>query len=242
MSNKYLIKKLDSWEEYFEYRINDFIGKDAIYYKRLIRYTTEDAINIIITIQTKLRSTVNHITEKIYEAMESQNLLRTDGTFYEDGKLREMSSGLKPMIEKTKMKFESGLDFVDADLITFIEKYFNNLPAGMLLKLVKFVATDEKHVDRKKMSQVIEDIIVIDYEYLNRIDINPLDKSNVLLIISNLKNYWSSSKVKNPKMDEIKKYILKLSYIATGRKTSWMNVANTIAFTVYIYVFGLKNT
>jgi len=240
MSNKFLIKKLDSWEEFFEERINDFIGKDSIYYKRLIRYTTEDAINIIITLQTKLRSVVKNIAREIYDVLEKNNAIKTEEMFYQDGKLKETSQGLRVMIENIKLKYNSGLDFVDADLAKFIEKYFNNLPDGMLVKMLKFVATDDKHIDRKKMSEVLEKIIVIDYEYLNRIDINPLDKTQVLLIITNLKNYWSSSKVKNPEMEKIKKYLYKVSMLATGRKTSWMNVANVIAFTVYVYVFALK--
>ena len=82
----------------------------------------------------------------------------------------------------------------------------------------------------------------INYEYLNRIGINPLDKANVFLIMTNIKNYWSSSKVKNEKMKKIKSKLYKFSLIATGRKTKWMNVANVIAFVVYVYVLGLKNS
>jgi len=118
---------------------------------------------------------------------------------------------------------------------------FNNLPEGMLEKLVKYLVSDDAIKEVKKVEEIIEKSIIINYEYLNRIGIDPLDKGKVFIIITNIKNYWSSSKVKNNDMKKIKKEVYKYSLIATGRKTKWMNVANVIAFVIYIYVIGLKS-
>ena len=242
LSNKYLIKQLDSWEEFFEYRIKDFIGPKSPYYKQLLRYKTEDAVNIIITLQTKLRSVLKNIARIMYRIKEQEeSTITQEAIFHQDGNMKEFSSGLKPMIEKTKLLFNNRLDFVDIELIRFIEKMFNNLPEGMLEKLVKYLVSDDAIKEVKKIEEIIEKSIIINYEYLNRIGIDPLDKGKVFLIITNIKNYWSSSKVKNNDMKKIKKEVYKYSLIATGRKTKWMNVANVIAFVIYIYVIGLKS-
>jgi len=243
LSNKYLIKQLDSWEEFFEYRVKDFIGKKSPYYKQLIRYTVDDAVNIIITLQTKLRSVFKNITKIMYELKEQEeSVVEHEAMFHNDGNMKEFSSGPKVMIEKTKIMFHNRLEFIDIGLIKFIEKMFNNLPEGMLEKLVKYVVSDDAIDEIKTLEWIIEKTIIINYEYLNRIDISPLDKSKIFLIITNIKNYWSSSKVKNEDMVKIKKELYKLSLVATGRKTKWMNTANVIAFVIYIYVMGLKNT
>ena len=243
LSNKYLIKQLDSWEDFFEYRVKDFIGKDSPYYKQLIRYTTEDAINIIITLQTKLRSVFKNIRNIMYRIKnEEEDTIKSESMFHQDGNMKEFSSGLKPMIEKTKLLYNNRIDFIDSDLVNFIEKLFNNLPSGMLMKLLKWSVSDDAINYIKDIENIIEESIIINYEYLNRIGINPLDKANVFLIMANIKNYWSSSKVKNEKMKKIKSKLYKFSLIATGRKTKWMNVANVIAFVVYVYVLGLKNS
>jgi len=243
LSNKYLIKQLGSWEEFFEYRIKDFIGNKSPYYKQLIRYTVDDAINIIITLQTKLRSVFKNITRIMYRIKEQEeSTITEESMFHQDGNMKEFSSGIKPMIEKTKLLLNNRVDFIDSELINFIENMFNNLPSGMLDKLIKYVVSDDNIKEIKKVEEIVEKSMIINYEYLNRIGIDPLDKAKVILIINNIKNYWSSSKVKNHDMKKIKKELYRYSLVATGRKTKWMNVANVIAFVVYAYTIGLKNT
>ena len=243
LSNKYLIKQLDSWEAFFEYRIKDFIGHKSPYYKQLINYTVDDAINIIITLQTKLRSVFKNITIIMYRIKnEEESVIKSESMFHQDGNMKDISAGLKPMIEKTKMLYNNRTDFIDNELIAFIEKMFNNLPAGMLYTMVKYLVSDDAEKEFKNVEHIIDRSIVLNYEYLNRIEIEPLNKTKIFLIITNIKNYWSSSKVKNHEMKKIKEQVYKYSLISTGRKTKWMNVANVIAFVIYIYTVGLKNT
>jgi len=243
LSNKYLIKQLDSWEAFFEYRVKDFIGKKSIYFNQIVRYKTDDAVNIIVTLQTKLRSVFKNITRIMYRIKEEEeSVIKQESMFHNDGNMKEFSAGIKPMIEKTKMLYNNRLDFVDTELIAFIEKMFNNLPAGMLLTMVRYLVSDDAEKEFKHVEEIIDKSIIINYEYLNRIEIDPLDKSKIFIIITNIKNYWSSSKVKNTDMKHIKEKVYKYSLISTGRKTKWMNVANVIAFVIYIYITGLKNT
>ena len=243
LSNKYLIKQLDSWEEFFEYRVKDFVGKKSPYYKKMINYSVDDAINIIITLQTKIRSVFKNITRIMYRIKEQEeDVVKSESMFHQDGNMKDHSNGLKPMIEKTKTLYQNKIDFIDSGLISFIEKMFNNLPAGMLEKMLKYLVSDENTKEIKKVESIIEKSIIVNYEYLNRIGVDPLSKSNVFLMISNIKNYWSSSKVNVPDMKHMKKDLYKYSLLATGRKTKWMNVANSIAIVIYIYVLAIKNT
>lgn len=244
LSNKYLIKQLDNWEQFFEKRIDDFIEKNGIYYKRLIRYSTEDAINIIITLQTKIRSVLKNLARIMYGLLEETNHIKSDSMFYEDGNMKEVSTGVKPMIEKIKTTYINKTDFIDEPLVSFIERMFNSLPEGLLLKTLNELVNDEEEelIKAKDMLEILEKSIILNYEYLNRLGINPLDKTKIYLIITNIKNYWSSSKVKNKDMDNIKKTLFKTFVKATGRKTKWMIVADVIAFIVYVYSLALKKT
>jgi hypothetical protein len=148
LSNKYLIKQLDSWEDFFEYRVKDFIGNKSPYYKQLIKYTTEDAVNIIITLQTKLRSVFKNIASIMYRIKEQEEeVISKESMFHQDGNMKEFSSGIKPMIEKVKLLYNNRIDFIDTDLIKFIENMFNNLPSGMLLKLLNYLVLDKEDFD-----------------------------------------------------------------------------------------------
>jgi len=87
---------------------------------------------------------------------------------------------------------------------------------------------------------MLEDILTINIEYLQRYDINIEDRSNIPKALVMIKNYWSSSKVKNEKMTAIKKYLLNYASICTGKRTKWILVTLVIAFVLYVFLRSLK--
>lgn len=60
LSNKFLIKKLGSWQKVFEYRAKDLLPGN-IHFSRLQNYDTSEAIRVILDLQTKLNDMFKNI-------------------------------------------------------------------------------------------------------------------------------------------------------------------------------------
>jgi hypothetical protein len=100
---------------------------------------------------------------------------------------------------------------------------------------------DEKKNPPKVFYPIVEKMLKVNFEYLQRININPYDRTKIPEIIVKIRQYWSSSKVNNKDMKEVKKYLQRKVRDCTKRTTSWFTAAVANAFVVYLMLRIYKN-
>jgi len=244
LSHKYLIKQLGSWQEVFDYRVKKCLEKSSPFYKRLVRLTTEDAVRIIIDIQTKLRSNVISIYKILVEVVNNKEAMNTvDATFTggenNEKQVRDVDS-LNKYVNIMKQITYSPNDFIDHDLVTVVVSLFPNIKEDLITKFLVCM-TEERINKPKNYYPLLEKMIYINLEYLQRWNVNISDRSTIPKALVMVRNYWSSSKVKNKDMDEIKNYLRRMAKVCTGKRTSWLVNSLSIAFVTYVFLRMLKN-
>jgi len=259
LSHKYLIKQKGTWIELFTYRARECIDKGSTNYRKLDRYTTEDACNIITDIQTKIRSAFVELNKVLVEVVKNGEKINMEkDTFVGGEKMEKQVKDVELSYHKlinniTDIAYKTNT-FTNDRLVRVTSELFNNINEDLLYKMVKCSTYHEAHdfkyiykllkYDKKKVKdpyiKLLQDIITIDIDYLQRIDeINNIE-TRLPIILVKIRNYWSSSKVKNDKMKAIKKYLYHLAIRCTGKKTSWLASALAIAFAVYVFLRSLK--
>jgi len=243
LSHKFLIKKLGSWQEVFEYRTKDCTDKNATNRNKLINYNTKNAELIITDIQTKLRSMLLTIYNVLVEVVKEKSSIQTESSTYVGGERDEKQVSSKDTLAKYVSVIQhvayNPNDFIDLDLVKVIDSLFNNVNQNIILKFLACM-TDEKKNDPKHYFKILELIVSISLDYLQKMNINIEDRSNITRALILIKNYWSGSKVKSKDIDTVKRYLQKKAKICTGKRTKWIISSLTIAFICYIFLRMLK--
>jgi len=245
LSHKYLIKQHRNWQEVFEYRVKNCLDKKSPNYKKLDRFNTEDAIRIISDIQTKLREQVKQIYKILIDILEKNDIIQQESSTFvggekEEEQIKSVTSTNIDYITVIKNSIFNKNDFVIDDLIKVVDSLVPNSTFDLLKQTLNCISDTDDEKEKQKILIYAEEVIVISLDYLQRINLNIRDRKYIPKALVLIKNYWSSSKVKNPTMEEIKKYFREKSFKCTGKKTSWLLVSLSIALVVYIFLRSLK--
>lgn len=256
LSYKFILKRLNSWGELFNYRADDVLDKNSVTYAKLLRYTTEDAIRTVTAIQTKIRAGLLTIYGVLIEVKNSKQYITGDGLTYVGGdnnekQIKDVGSTTASYSNNIRQIKYSPPDFVDRDIVNIVHDMYDTVDIDIFNKLLISMCDEKLHKKIKiklkryknnvdHYDSVLEDILSISFEYLQRLNINISDRSNIPESLTLLKNYWSSSKVKNEKMDDIKRYLRDMALVLTGRRTKWLITTLVLSFTLYVYLRSMK--
>ena len=245
LSHKFLIKKLGSWQDVFEYRAKDCTDKKATNRIKLLNYNTKNAELIVNDIQTKLRSLLNSIYEVLVEVVKNKSAIQTESSTYVGGEKDEKQVSFKDNQSKytnilQQISYNPN-DFIIMDLVKVVDSLFTNTNQDLLLKMLRCMTNEEKNPP-KQYFKIIEKVVSVSLDYLQKMNINIEDRSNIPRALVLIKNYWSGSKVKNRNIDIVKRYLQKKAKICSGKKTKWIISSLTIAFIVYLFLRMLKTS
>jgi len=258
LTYKYIIKQVNSWQETFTRRTLDCVSPKGPNYKRLIRYTTEDAIRVVIDIQTKIRSSIKTIYNVLIKVLEEGDIIQSDqATFVggekEEKQVKDIETGQHRYINNILHIAYSPNDFIDMNAVKIVDNMVSNVNSDLIIKFLKCM-TSREFVEEygnkfKKIlgdnikdphTEVLKKILLIDIEYLQRYDININDKSKLPKMLVMIKNYWSSSKVNNEEMKKIKAFLANMAVVCTKKKTKWLITSLVIAYVTYVFLRSMR--
>ena len=240
LSNRYLIKKLGSWNEVLEHR-SKAVVTGGLHYKGLSTYKTTDVEKAIADLQGRIRETIKNIYVVLIEVKKEGNKVSSTSIIEEneDGdKIKDTTNNPVKYINYIRSIVNQPNDFIDEDIIYLISSISKNLESDKLKEVLKYIATTDLKL--KEDEDFIEVAVVNTISYLRTKNITSDYNKHIYDIINYMKGYWSSSSVKNKKIDNAKKYLNKLTIVATGKKTKWVVSLLTIAVLMYIFIRSLK--
>ena len=244
LSNKFLIKQLDTWQDVFEVRGESCYKKDGINLDRLKKYNSESAVRIASDIQVKIREQLKQIYMVLIEILENDEVIDIEKATYVGGErneeqLNDVNKGYYIYVNNALDAASSLNNFIDGDLLDITVSLYNKVDRNLLYEFIKDML-DENFLEHKKLNDIISTILNESFQYLVRIDINIEDRRNLSEALVSIKQYWSSSKVKNENMDKVKEELFDLAHRSTGRKTGWLLTSLLLSFITYTFLRSLK--
>jgi len=234
-----LLSKLGSWNNV----INHFtiaITEDGLHSKRLRKnFKTNDLTYIISNTKTSINSFVynsNLILLHIKED-ESNHTLNKSYAEGSDGAIMQDHKNIhKELMRVSSLLLATG-DFRNNDVIDILYTTYLGLDRRDLVNGIEII--EELHrSDTKELNNIIDLLFETTIYYLYIDKLHPPYTRSILQTISYLKNYYTSSRVKDKRLTKVKKYITKAM---KKRITSNNRRSTGIANTVMVYIFILGN-
>ena len=246
LSHKFLIKQVNSWQEAFMHRVENCLNAKNPMHKRFIRFNTVDSIRILSGIQTKLRGQIKYIYRVLVTVTEESSAVIQESSTFTGGEnnetqMKSLTNGAGKYINNIKSIALQTNDFIDMETVDIIASLFNNIEKDTIYKFLKCISNPDKVKDTDKLLKTIEDIILISFEYLQRSDINIEKREYIPKALILIRYYFSSSKVKNETMLDIKEYLAMEAKICTGKKTNWVLITLALIYINYIFLRSLKD-
>jgi hypothetical protein len=237
LSNRFLIKKLGSWQAVFTERANDVLP-GGLHWNRVIRYSTDDATRMVADLQGRIRDLVKNIYEIIVEVKEANEKINSSSMIGNVGE--DDQEGIVDQIDRPDIYYKyitgiiaSPVDFINDDYVYLVCKLTNLKQTDKLVDTLRYISANIHN--NKVNTKFVETSINATFKYLRTKGITHDYKKRIYEILLHMKGYWSSSSVRDKDILEAKKYVKNIIKTATGIKTEW--VLSTICISILIYVF-----
>lgn len=243
LSNRFLIKKLGSWQAVIDYRAQDLISPKGLHAKALKRYRVKDAVEIANDVQGRYRKAMNAIFSVIVEVKEEGEKISLRSITQKDadgnntikdfsrtpGRLRETIIRLSTIPH----------DFIRDDIIHVTYQIVHTARRGDLDAILQYVTTTSDIDTRANINKLLEGIVSHSLEYLNTKGISDVTAEDIDLAINYLKGFWMASKIPNPEIRETRDLGNGLAYeVLKTTNKSRLSSART-AFFIYVIIRGL---
>jgi len=244
LSNKFLIKRLGSWQDVFLHRTNMCLDKSVPINSRIKSYNTKDSLDALSNIQTNIREQIKVIYGMLIDVIENDDIIQQDKATFIGGEnntvqLKDSDINIYKIIGNMKSIATNSNDFIDRDTILIVISLYNKIKFDEFHSILKNVSDVDK-VEVKEVEAIVEKVLLISYTYLSKINLNIEKRENIPKAITAVRYYFSSSKVNNEDIVEVKKEIKKLVLKHTKIKTKWLVSSYILAYIVYVFIRSLK--
>lgn len=189
LSNKYIIKKVKNWNEYCQYRSDEYL--DSKFLSLLQKMDRDDDLpNAITDLFGRTKDTIKNIYSEFMDMMESGDIIKSKQAVVKD---MEGNEQLADRIESVQ-RYVNKVDTILADKSVLIRKDYINVVVDILSNLsyrdmyecldhvFEYAFSDRGAHDR--VQSHFKDILVNAVEYLQRNEIYLHSKTNVLDIMN----------------------------------------------------------
>lgn len=260
LSNKYEIKVYGTWSKVMSERAIQLLSTNSIHYRTLMNYDDDKAILYFITdTQTRVRSQVVNVNAAFYAAKEESDRIGTYGSVgtNKDGEsgLVDRGNALDSAILNIYNDCMNVTKFLDSRLMRIVTSQFNAIHPtvfkAFLIAFSEFAVKSTKEGSSRKVQPSEDGDILIGPEILvntiiqqcyrfcmnNRIDIN-----RPLLVIKSIRDVFSSSRVSDENILQIKRSLNTLVLNLQSNRRDIVLSGLRISFVLYILLLSFKYT
>lgn len=233
LSNKFLIKKLNNWQEVFEYRANDILP-GGIHYRRIQEYETDGAIRVILDLQTKLNDMFKNVYAVTMQVYNSNERISTDSVLsvIEDNEeIKALTNNPDRYAKYIHSIIRSKSDFVKYELVQLIASQFNKLPVKTLYDFLISV-TD---LDNKIIALLVDVSVVGAINYLATKGIHKDYNKYILEVLTATKQKYTNSKYDDRETKQIKKSLEK-EFIKQNPKAAYASGQAVSSVLMYTFI------
>jgi hypothetical protein len=240
MSKKFIIKRLGS-----NYKVLEYFAKvrfdDKEKHKLLESNKVEKFTYYISNLHTTVKSSVLEQYSLLVKVKEEEETRQTSSVLGkgedDEARIVDVEDIHSFYINAVKQKVFIRHEFINEKLFGLIGDLFSKVKISAVKDTA--ILIHEKSLTDPSIMNLLEDIVEVCIYYLYIGKLYPPYSDRMVAVIKFLKNYWSSSSLKDKKMNETKVKLIAFVKEATGIKTSWILTSTAIILAIYIYVLAI---
>jgi len=193
LNNKYLIKKLGSWNKVVQYRVDNIIDGKSKHFRTLTNFDDDSRILYIITdSQGSIKTLFQSYYSEIVKAKDNNEMLISASNTIDDVDgneiLRDKVGGVESDILKLLHLIPEERAFIRVELLSVIGDLNKNANITTVREFLVWISTNYSSGYGSKIEEFIRGILVYSNEYLTtqRSDIKFNDLSTMLITLRNV--------------------------------------------------------
>ena len=217
MNNKFLIKKLGTWKEVFDYNATIVMSKSPMtgtvgrHYPALVKFKTDDITKAAADMQTRLRDLVKSYYNVLVQVREDQSRLQSSTLLTKDEEgedaLRDVTNNPVQLTNYVKSVSDVETNFIKQPLVHLIASSIAKLEEQHLYEALQHLIAS---TDDKTKLNIIEDTMEAIIAYLSTKGITSNYKEHVVDILTYLQTYLFTNSIKQQGIMRAKNDILKI--------------------------------
>ncbi len=239
LSNRFLIKKLGSWGEVFNYRCEEILREDGLHYHIFKNFSDDKAITYVIAdTQGRIRDMLKNITaefKKVHVSGERIDVSSsTDITLDGNEIIKDKIHGPDIYVRYVMSVMADEYTFIKEELFAIVVQALPGINSRLFRTTLQWFSEQSHGKYSKEIDQFIRQVLIYTIEYLNR-DGKLLQKTRDILDLTiNIKNLYLASRSTDMELKEIRDNGSNL--IAVISPTSSESVVSNIRTGVILYL------
>ncbi len=240
LNDKFLIKRLATWNDVLEYRAGDVMQPNGLHAKRIKSYKlTEDATRVVIDLQGRLKDMIKNIFVVIMDVKENNNKVSSSTLNETD---MEGDDTLKSIVDRPdiytlylKNIVYKQNDFIKADLVHVVSNLLDMSTDKDLYNSLRYIS--ESYLTKTKdIDYMLDKCIDLSIDYLSRNNVDKNYSKNLNKVLIMLRNYYAGSRVNSKDVETLKNLVKKIFIEATGKTNKTKVSNNRVGIIVYIFL------
>lgn len=243
LSNKYIIKKVKNWNEYCQYRSQEYINSK--FRDLLIKFNRDNELpNAITDLFNRTKDTIKNIYAEFIDMIETDDIIKSRKNIITDTEGAEVIVDKLDTPEKYFIKIENMLveknTFIKKDLISIVINIINTVSFKQVEETLNYICdySFSSQENNKKVLSFVNSVLVNTIDYLNKNSIFLHSKSDVInvmnLIVGNVL-YARGTDIEINKVKDHGDKLIKEVYKSQKKTITDRNIKN-IRNAVYIYI------
>lgn len=203
LNNRFLIRRLSSWQEVLLYRSKELVGPNSIHREILEKYN--DDYNVIKVINDA-RGRIVDIVKNIYAEMEKtrqrgEKLLSSKETmtdFEGEEVLKDKTHDLTNYTQYILSIVSDRDSFIKHELVDLVVKVMTTVQKKAFVKTLEYMSLNCGHKEHPEIEQLITTILIHSFNYFLSENYVLKNRANLSSLLGKLKNIYVSSRSTDP--------------------------------------------
>lgn len=243
LTDKFLIKKLGSWNRVISNRVQALVGRDSKHFKTFNSFEPDERILYAITdAQGSIKVLFKNYYNEIVKAKDNEEVIGKDIAMVTDLEgevvLLDKSRNLESHIEELFKSMTREESFIIKDYIEIVKDLTTNISSDDLTIALKYLTDEYSRHANKDVEEFVREVIVYSFDYLTnvRYDISANDLPKKLIA---LRNSFVSSRNTDPDFLSMKKLgdkIIRKAKLKRVNKSALTSIRTAIMLYLVLYV------
>ncbi len=239
LSNRYLIKRLGSWQEVFAYRVTELISKESIWHNTLRTFGPDkDIVDMTNDTQSRIRDMLKNIYAEFKLAHAQGDKIQSTSSMGVDTDGTEV---IKDRVHGPEM-YQTYLlsvladenSFIREELVMVVCKVMTGMQVRGFRSTLAWLSRNAHDVHHKTVDTFVRNVLIYSIDYLSQHGYLLRDSKDLAGIMSKLKNLYLASRSSDAELAEIRDLGLTVVSEAYGKTSN--QAAAAIRTGVILYV------
>lgn len=239
LSQRYLIKKLGTWQKVMQYRAEELIDDEGLHAKTLMNFEPVEAVvQMVNDMQGRIRDMIKNIFDENVKIKAANEKIQSEKSIINDIEgteiIKDRLNGMETYIMYLNQQVGDKNSFLKAELLDIVMQVSKTASSNNLEKVLTWMSNASFGKHKKIVDNVLRQTIMVSFNYLWSHGFTVSHKLRVAEFLNRLRGCYTSAKSKDPELLDLRDNTADLIQLAIGHQSPQPLASLRTAVLLYI--------